>query len=69
MARKNYSVDEVIKALSRKSDVRVNSTTQEVVVVKSSSKHAKCDLGNGSWGKIDYLVNHCGYRLLLTTSL
>jgi hypothetical protein len=20
------------------------------------------DLGNGSWGKIDFLVNHCGYR-------
>ena len=21
-------------------------------------------LGNKSWGKVDYLVNHCGYRLV-----
>ena len=20
------------------------------------------DLGNGSWGKIDFLVNHCNYK-------
>lgn len=23
----------------------------------------KFDLGNKSWGKIDYLVNHCGFQL------
>jgi len=22
------------------------------------------ELGNGSWGKIDFLVNHCGYTLM-----
>lgn len=21
-------------------------------------------LGNKSWGKVDFLVNHCGYRLV-----
>ena len=27
----------------------------------------KNDLGNGSWGKIDFLVNHCGYTLIRTS--
>jgi len=22
-----------------------------------------CDLGNGTWGKLDYLINHCGFNV------
>lgn len=63
MARKNkYRVDEVLRSLSKKHDVRINGTDILVLNGKSKKKPKQHDLGNGSWGKIDYLVNYCGYR-------
>lgn len=63
-SKKKYSEDEVIMKLRRKSDCRVLQDERIVMVLtgqspKSPKSH---DLGNGSWGKIDYLTKHCGYR-------
>ena len=72
MARKNYSIDEVLKALYRKRDVKVNVQTETILVLSDKvyikgetvSNPAKSwDLGNKSWGKIDFLINHKGFYI------
>jgi hypothetical protein len=70
MARKDYSIDEVLKALYRKRDVKVQGNSVLVLADFIYSKGVKIpnpaktgDLGNKSWGKIDFLVNHKGYYL------
>ena len=60
---KYKSIDEVIRSLSKKRDVKINTSNKEVNIVKQDDTYANQDLGNGSWGKIDYLVNYCGYRV------
>ena len=65
--RKNsYNVDEVIKQLYKKNDCKIDSNAKTIQVLNGLSKkqNKKNDLGNGSWGKIDYLINHCGFLLL-----
>ena len=68
MERK-HTVDEVLIALSLKNDVKVD---RKVIMIlsdfvyknngqKIENPKKKHDLGNGSWGKIDFLVNHHGY--------
>jgi hypothetical protein len=47
-----------IAAISAKRGVLVNSTQEKIVI----DKHAK-GLGLGTWKHIDFLINHCGYRL------
>lgn len=75
MARK-HNEDEVLRALRSKNDVRI--VNGEVQVLKDtvwSDKEQKTvvnpkkhfDLGNGSWGKISFLVNHCGYRQIFVS--
>ena len=54
MTRKNkYRVDEVLRSLSKKHDVRINGTDILVLNGKSKKKPKQYDLGNGSWGKIE----------------
>ena len=60
MARKQHSEEEVLKALKRKSDVKIEG--KFVLVLNGNKQHKSHDLGNGSWGKIDFLTAHCGYR-------
>ncbi len=60
MARKQHSEEEVLKALKRKSDVKIEG--KFVLVLNGNKQHKSHDLGNGSWGKIDFLVNHCSYK-------
>ena len=65
MARKNkYQVDEVLRSLAQKHDVKINADVKvvEVLTGKDAKFQAFNDLGNGSWGKIDYLVNYCNWR-------
>ena len=63
MARK-HKMDEVLKALAKKHDCRIVGNV--IQVLNGESLEAKYqlsnDLGNGSWGKIDFLVKHCGFR-------
>lgn len=68
MARK-HTEDEVLKSLRQKNDVKVNGTSIYLLKRKVLNKEsilidnplAKNDIGNGTHGKIDFLVNHCGY--------
>lgn len=55
---KKVSYDEVsvAKSLSKKSSVSVNTNTKTVTIKKGAT-----DVGNGSWGKIDYLCKVHGY--------
>lgn len=62
--KKKHNIDEVLRKLSLKHDVRINSDVKviEVLTGKDPKFPAAHDIGNGSWGKIDFLVNHCGWR-------
>jgi hypothetical protein len=55
----------IIRSLFMKNDLRVWQGM--IFILTGESKQAKYkpihDLGKGSWGKIDYLVNHLGYSL------
>lgn len=64
MARKNYQIDEVLRSLTKKNDCMIMSDITVRVLTGSGRKN---DLGNGSWGKIDYLTNHCGFTLIRTS--
>lgn len=54
--KKTYDEVGVIKALNRKKDVKVSQYDKKIEVTRGTT-----DCGNGTWGKIDYLVHYCGY--------
>lgn len=58
MARK-HNLDEVLRSLGKKHDVRVYPNKGDIEVLNGADKTN--DLGNKSWGKIDFLCNYCGY--------
>ena len=71
MACKNYQVDEVLRKLSLKNDVKIEPSVQKIFVLTDKvdtkegvmpNPNKKWDLGNGSWGKIDFLKK-CGYSV------
>lgn len=65
MAKKRaYDETSVIRSLSKKNSIRVNTVEKVVEVMKGAS-----DVGNGSWGKIDYLHKVHGYVYVFVDSL
>ncbi|GEM_PF-3369855 len=71
MGRK-HNVEEAIRSLSNKHDIKIDVNKKTIYIkpdfiysqgqkISNPDKHN--DLGNKSWGKIDYLVNHNGYTL------
>lgn len=64
MAKEKHTVESATRSLSKKKDVKVSGNT--VQVIKHDSPKHNGDLGNGSWGLIDYLVNYMGYTLIKT---
>ena len=66
MARKKHQEDDVLYSLSRKNDCKVFKHRNIIEVLNGLSIKPRYqlsnDLGNGSWGKIDFLCNHHGYR-------
>lgn len=62
MARKQYQEDEVLRSLTQKKDVKVDKYRKEVFTLNGKIWPRSNDLGNKSWGKIDYLVNYQNYR-------
>lgn len=52
---KNYDEATVIRALNKKRSIKVSNG---VIKVERDST----EVGNGTWGKISYLVNYCGYK-------
>lgn len=63
MSTKTYDEASVVRVLSRKKAIRINYTTKTISVDRTST-----EVGNGSWGKIDYLVHYCGYVQVFTNS-
>ena len=64
MARKQkHTLDGVLRSLSKKNDVRIDERLKTIEVLHPDAKNAKQDLGNGSWGKIDYLNKMHHYRV------
>ena len=70
MTKRKHSVDEVLKSLSKKHDVKVVGKSIQVLkaIVTKDGKDVENpvyqgDLGNGSWGKIDFLKGK-GYSLI-----
>ena len=59
---KNYDEAICVKALNKKSDCEVSGSSINVLIGATS-------LGNGSWGKIDFLTKHCGYRQIFVKEL
>jgi len=73
MARKQYNEDEVLKSLRKKNDCRISGQTIMILSDEIFSKEQginipnPCkigDLGNSTYGRIDYLVNYCGYSVV-----
>jgi len=75
MARK-HTVDEVLRALRQKNDVRVvDNYCLEILSDKVWDKKTRefvpnprrrNDIGNGTWGKIDFLRKYHGYWIYRT---
>jgi len=78
MARKNYNVDEVISKLSKKRDCKLFPEIKVIEVHRShvhnnkgelvDNSNFKGDLGNGSWGKIDFLTKYNGWVIIRVKS-
>lgn len=58
MSNKHYDEAKVVRSLSKKSSIRFTQTgtTKCIEIIKGAT-----DVGNGSWGKIDYLHKVHGY--------
>ena len=57
MAKKKvYDEVSVVRALSKKASVYINTVEKRIDIVKNNT-----ELGNSSWGKIDYLTHVHGY--------
>jgi hypothetical protein len=70
MARK-HTEDEVLRSLKTKHDIRIdgkeikllaNRVFDEKLEAFIPNPEKRNDLGNGSQGKIDFLLKYCGYR-------
>lgn len=58
MARKQYTLDEVFRSLGRKNEIKVLPHKKLIIVLSNA-----VDVGNSTWGKIDFLSNHHHYRI------
>lgn len=56
MKKKNYDEVSVIRSITKKADVSIDYVNK-IIQVKEDSN----EVGNGTWGKIDYLCHYCGY--------
>ena len=65
MAKKiAYDETSVVRSLSKKSSIKINTTLKTIEVVDGNT-----EVGNGSWGKIDYLTKIHGYVVLFVKAL
>lgn len=65
MAKKiAYDETSVIRSLSKKGSIQINTGSKTVKVVRDNT-----EIGNGSWGKIDYLRKVHGYVVLFADKL
>ena len=65
MAKKRaYDETSVVRSLSKKNSIRINIADRKIEIIKNAT-----DVGNGSWGKIDYLHKVHGYVYVFVDSL
>lgn len=62
--KKVYDEVSVVRSLSKKSSIYVNTVEKRIDIVKNNT-----ELGNGSWGKIDYLTHVHGYVPVFVTNI
>lgn len=62
MATRKFNEDEVLKALRKKNDCKIDTNLKTIKVLTNDAKSKRNDLGNGSWGKIDFLVKVHKYK-------
>jgi hypothetical protein len=67
MSRK-HNFSDVINSLRKKHDIKIFEHQNKICLLFNSAKTKKFDLGNKSWGKIDYLVNHCHFHIFFLKS-
>ena len=60
---------DVLASLNRKRDVKTDPFKKIVYVLNKASKKCSHDLGNGSFGRIDYLTNILGYKKFFVMEL
>lgn len=59
-----YNEVDAIKALNKKNGISINKVGKAITIDKTNN-----NLGNSSWGKIDYLTKVHGYVVIFTTEL
>lgn len=64
MKKKNYDEVSVIRNITKKADISVDYVNKIVQVKKDSN-----EVGNGIWGKIDYLCHYCGYSYIISKTI
>lgn len=64
MKKKNYDEASVIRSITKKADVSIDYVNKIVQVKKDSN-----EVGNGTWGKIDYLCHYCGYSYIISKTI
>jgi len=57
-------VDEVIRKLSRKKDCKLYPWKSEIEILDGTKTPKQNDLGNGSWGMLDYLTKYEGWVII-----
>ena len=56
MSKQKYDEASVLRSLARRKGININRSNKIIEINSNAS-----DVGNGSWGKIDYLTNYCGW--------
>lgn len=64
MSKKSYNEYDVIRILRRTGGIKIDESTKTITVLTNAPK-----VGNGTYGKIDYLTNYCGYTVLYTNEV
>lgn len=64
MKKSKHNEQDVLRSLKSKNDVHIAKNSRTVQLLEGSGRHH--DLGIASHGKIDFLVNHLGYRRYYT---
>lgn len=59
---KNYDEATCVKELNKKASCEIVGSIINVLI-------GATDLGNGSWGKVDFLRRYCGYRQIFVKEL
>lgn len=70
-----YTVDEAVKRLKQKLDIKVDTNQKYIYILSNTLENGapnhekKHDVGIRTLGKIDFLVNYQGFRVIKVYSL